>query len=179
LFLGLLLGFICILVMVAMGVSFWVRNAPEKFQEAKMAALAGVCMFQVFFAGIPTVAAVWLDPVPRFLVLTSITFLLCMILFCTMFLPKVFKIREYQQQGRTASSRQEPADAVVENDALIENLQNRSYVRAIHSIDENEESMMENAEFDKTRVVHADTDTPLSGSFGRAIESIPSRLAMQ
>ena len=50
-------------------------------------------MFQVFFVGIPTVAAVWNSALPRFLVLSSLTFLLCMIILGTMFLPKIYRNR--------------------------------------------------------------------------------------
>ena len=88
---ALLVVYICLVVFGTMWVSFWVRNAPEKYQEAKMTAVAGVCMFQVFFVGLPAAAAVWGMALPRFLVLSSITFLLCMIILVTMFMPKVFK----------------------------------------------------------------------------------------
>ena len=50
-------------------------------------------MLQGFFMGVPTTAAVWIMALPRFLVLSSMTFLLCMIILVTMFLPKKFKSR--------------------------------------------------------------------------------------
>ena len=56
-----------------------------------MTAVAGICMLQVFFMGVPASAAVWVMALPRFLVLSSMTFLLCMIILVTMFLPKIFK----------------------------------------------------------------------------------------
>lgn len=92
-FLALVITYVCLTVFVTMWVSFWVRNAPEKFQEAKMTAIAGVSMFQVFFVGIPTAAAVWNMALPRFLVLSSLVFLLCLIILCTMFLPKAMRDR--------------------------------------------------------------------------------------
>jgi hypothetical protein len=88
---AMLVVYICLVVFGTMWVSFWVRNAPEKYQEAKMTAVAGVCMFQVFFVGLPAAAAVWNMALPKFLVLSSITFLLCMIILVTMFVPKAFK----------------------------------------------------------------------------------------
>jgi len=92
-FLALIITYVCLVVFVTMWVSFWVRNAPEKFQEARMTAIAGVSMFQVFFVGIPTAAAVWNMALPRFLVLSSLTFLLCLIILATMFLPKIMRDR--------------------------------------------------------------------------------------
>jgi len=90
-FLATAITYICIVLLVTMWVSFWVRNAPEKFQEARMTAVAGMSMFQVFFVAIPTAAAVWNSALPRFFVLSSLTFLLCIILLFTMFLPKIFR----------------------------------------------------------------------------------------
>jgi hypothetical protein len=49
-------------------------------------------IFQVWFVGISAAAAVWLIALPRFLVLTSVPFLLSMIILCTMFLPQLLRI---------------------------------------------------------------------------------------
>lgn len=89
-FLYILIAYICLVVLITGLVAFWVRNAPEKYQEAKWTAISGVCIFQLFFIALPTTAAVWGSALPRFLVLSSTTFLLCMIILMTMFLPKAF-----------------------------------------------------------------------------------------
>jgi hypothetical protein len=92
-FIGALIGYMILIAIVTGFVSFRVRNAPRRYHEAKMTALAGVSMFQVFLVAAPAAYAVWLMPLPRFLVLSSMSFLLCMIILVTMFAPKVFKVR--------------------------------------------------------------------------------------
>jgi hypothetical protein len=92
-FLALVITYVCAMVFITMICSYWVRNAPEKFQEAKMTAIAGISVFQVFVVGIPTCAAVWNMALPRFLGLSSFTMLLCLIALGTMFLPKIFRER--------------------------------------------------------------------------------------
>jgi len=58
-----------------------------------MTAMASLLMFQVYVVGMPTLGAVWYNVLPRFLVLSSISFLLCMVIVFTMFLPRIFKWR--------------------------------------------------------------------------------------
>jgi len=80
-------------LVIAALASFWVRNAPEKFHDTKMAAFTGISMLQVFFISIPTFAVVWRYALPRFLVLSSTTFIYCLIILAGMFLPRVWKVR--------------------------------------------------------------------------------------
>ena len=92
-FIGLLIAYMCVIAILTGWVSCRVRNAPRRYHEAKMTALAGICIFQILLMAVPGAYAVWMLPLPRFLVLSSTCFLQCMIVLCTMFAPKVFKVR--------------------------------------------------------------------------------------
>jgi len=92
-FIGVLIGYMCVIALITGWVSFWVRNAPRRYHEAKMTAIAGVFMFQLFFMATPAAFAVWQMALPRFLVLSTMSFLLVIIILGTMFLPKIFKVR--------------------------------------------------------------------------------------
>ena len=70
-------------------------------------------MLQGFFMGVPTTAAVWIMALPRFLVLSSMTFLLCMIILVTMFLPKKFKSRFLGDSTKTQEEVTPPAASVL------------------------------------------------------------------
>jgi hypothetical protein len=93
-FLSALLVFNGLIALCTVGISVWVSNAPEKFHEARFTALAAVAIGQAFFFGIPVVAAVFLVPLARFLVLSSLCFITAMAVLGTMFLPKMLAGRE-------------------------------------------------------------------------------------
>jgi predicted permease len=148
-FIALVVTYVCLVVFLTMWVSFWVRNAPERFQEAHLAAIAGMSMFQVFFVGIPTAAAVWNSAMPRFLVLSSLTFLLCLIILGTMFLPKIYRDRfgvehsssqprvEMEQLYdvilRDKKSAQSPEAATASKSAIVDPLANQVLKPAINA----------------------------------------------
>jgi len=91
--LATLCALIVILILSTLAVSLWVRNAPDKFHEAKMTAVAGLVVFQLFFIGIPTVVVTWGSALPQFLVLSSLVFLISMTVLFTLFFPKVYHWR--------------------------------------------------------------------------------------
>ena len=104
-FFALAVAYMCVLVVFALAVSIWIRNAPDQYQEAKMTAVAGLFMFQVFFIAIPTAAVVWGNALPRFLVLACLTFILCLIVLFTMFVPKIYKLRFTASQPSASENR--------------------------------------------------------------------------
>jgi hypothetical protein len=153
-YLALVVTYICVLAGLTGVVSFWVRNAPEKYQETKMTAIAGICMLQVFFMGVPTAAAVWILPLPRFLVLSSMTFLLCMIILVAMFLPKKFKSRFLGDSTKTQEEEVSPAASVIlENTGNTKSvkessrrLRPESDVKAFRSVEEMDKQVEEEKE---------------------------------
>jgi len=87
------------------------QNAPEALlQDAKMAALAGACIFQVFFVALPAVIAVANATLPRFLVQSSANFVIALVTIFTMFVPKVYdwKYRAWNLLPLTSGSQMSP-----------------------------------------------------------------------
>jgi hypothetical protein len=92
-FIGVLLAYLCAIALITGLISFWVRNVPEKFSETKYLAIAGMSIFQLLLMSLPIAFAVWSVVLPRFLILSSLTWLLCFIVLGAMFGPKWARIR--------------------------------------------------------------------------------------
>jgi ABC-type branched-subunit amino acid transport system substrate-binding protein len=127
-FLGLLVSLNAIVILGTIYSSYLVKNAPEEFQEAHSTFVAGCALCCVYFLGIPTVAALYANPVGRFLGLSSISFLTSTGLLLAMFLPRVRAVRRsirtplssqargsslepQQQQNQVQQTRNTPASA--------------------------------------------------------------------
>jgi hypothetical protein len=84
-FIGVLLAYLCVIALITGLISFWVRNVPEKFAETKYLAIAGISIFQLLLISLPITFAVWSVVLPRFLILSSLTLLLCLLVSGTIF----------------------------------------------------------------------------------------------
>jgi hypothetical protein len=76
----------CISMLLMLGAAFRIRAVSVR---NKISATVEVFLFQILFVGVSAAAAVWITTLPRFLVLTSIPFLLSMVMLFTMWLPRL------------------------------------------------------------------------------------------
>ena len=140
-FLYVLIIFVCVVVLATGLVSFWVRNAPEKYQDAKWTAVSAVCIFQLFFIALPATTAVWGSSLPRFLVMSSTTFLLCLIILMTMFLPKAlhaeFRVNSHGNShaslDRVSGQPRDLPEGSPSNEEISERKHVRSQINAVRS----------------------------------------------
>jgi hypothetical protein len=87
-FVGCLCGLHAILIMVTMRITQRLSRVPTKFQETRWVNIAALSTGQVYLIGLPSAAAVYANPLGRFLVLSTVVFLSCMALLIAMFYPK-------------------------------------------------------------------------------------------
>jgi hypothetical protein len=91
-YLGSLVCYVAILALGTGIIACRVRDAPEKFQEAKWTALAAASISEVYVVGIPVVAVVYSNPVPRFLVFSAMVTLSAIVISMCLFIPKISNI---------------------------------------------------------------------------------------
>ena len=109
-------------VIVAGWLAYRARGITSEFSESKYIGLAVFSLFQAFLTGLPVSVVVREQPQAFYLILTSMIFLLCTVVLSLIFLPKIFKQREYN-----GMSNEEQRRVIAENVKISSGMQPSSH----------------------------------------------------
>jgi len=97
-FLVLILSINLISLLYANVEAFRGRSIRTQYSESKFIGLTMLILLQAFIIGVPLFIVAYDSPTARFVVTSSLTFILCTAVLLPMFLPKMKYLRKYQEQ---------------------------------------------------------------------------------